>query len=186
MFIDDNHPPYQLTTLDQPCKLYYDDETWEDCEITNIIVPLYPKIYLDAVRATHNFYQYLKAPEIGISGNDTRIVKIYLASSRSYKEYIALNKDLDPKIKMLFLGIAMPKFIWVAEISKKKSFKEGLCDGIILQDATEPMKHSDTIMGNLSLIAGYLDGLYFTQTIGKFRKVTTFAQTFENYRYNLR
>ena len=188
VLIDDNYPPYQLTTLKAPCQPYYSDSRWHDCTITNIIVPLYPRIYLEAVSARHNFFQYLKNPKIGILDEEPRIIKIFLASSRSYKEYIALNKNLDNKIKALFLGIAMPKFIWVAEVSKKSSLEKGLCDGIILQDATEPIQLSNNapMLGNLSLIAGYLDTKFFTQHFGKFQGVTTFATPFEIYNYNLR
>ncbi len=187
VFIDDNYPPYQLTNLTEPCKEYYEDIKWHDCAITNIIVPLYPKIYLEANKARHNFFQYLKNSIIGIKDAETRIVKTFLASSRSFKEYIALNKNLDNRIKVLFLGIAMPKFIWVAEISKITSFEKGLIDGIILQDATEPIKHTDnSMLGNLTLIAGYVDNLYFTQNLGIFKEVTTFANPFENFRNNLR
>ena len=186
VFIDDNYPPYQLANLTEPCKEYYDDNRWHECAITNIIVPLYPKIYLDAIKARHNFFQYLKNDKLGIKDSETRIIKTFLASSRSYKQYISLNKNLDSQIKLLFLGIAMPKFIWVAEISKKFSFEKELCDGIILQDATEPIKQTDSSMlGNLSLIAGYIDNLFFIQNFGNFKEVSTFAHPFENYRNNL-
>lgn len=187
VFIDDNYPPYQIANLKEPCKEYYEDEKWHNCIIKNIIVPLYPKIYLEAIKARHNFFQYLKNKKIGIKDSETRIVKTFLASSRSYKEYIALNKKLNNKIKTLFLGTAMPKFIWVAEVSKKSSFEIGLCDGIILQDATEPIIHTDnSMLGNLTLIAGYMDGLYFTQNLGIFKEVSIFAHSFENYANNLR
>jgi len=115
-----------------------------------------------------------------------------LASSRTYKEYLALNKDLDIKIKGLILGIPMPKFIWVAEIATIGSFEQNLCDGIIIQDATEPISADITteddlsLSGHLSLIFGYLHGEYFTQELGNFIKVTTFAAGFAVFDRNLR
>lgn len=187
IFIDDNHPPYQLAGLAKPCKEYYDDDKWHDCNITNIIVPLYTKIYLEAIMARHNFYQYLKNSKIGIMDDETRVVRVFLASSRSYKEYLSLNKILNIAIKRLFLSVTMPKFIWVGEISKSTSFEKGHCDGIILQDATEPSKNTDnTYWGNLSLIAGYLGDQYFTQHLGVFKSVSTFIHSFENYQNNLK
>ena len=46
----DNYPPYQLTKLNNPVS-YYSNPKWIGCTITNIIVPLYPKIYLEAGEA---------------------------------------------------------------------------------------------------------------------------------------
>ncbi len=186
VFIDDNYPPYQLTNLHEPCLEYYTNSDWHDCSITHIIVPLYPKVYLEANTARFNFMQCLKDPTIGIKDSEVRIVNIFLASSRSYKEYITLNPSLNDTLKKIFLGLAMPKFIWVAEISKKTSFENGNCDGIILQDATEPARTSDdTLLGNQSLIAGFLDNIYFSQNFGKFKEISIFAQPFTKYTNNL-
>lgn len=187
VFIDDNHPPYQIANLANPCLEYYDEKKWHGCTITNIIVPLYPKIYLEANRARHNFFQYLKNPRIGIKSGEVRIIKVFLASSRSYKEYLALNEELDKDLKELFLGATMPKFIWIAEISTKGNFVKKMCDGIIMQDATEPIKYTDsTTLGSLTLISGYLDGKYFTQMHGKFKEVAIFAGEFNSYKNNLK
>jgi len=186
VFIDDNHAPYQLADLDEPCK-YYEDDKWSDCQIQSIVVPLHSRIYLDAVRARHNFFQYLKSSRFGLTSDDTRVIKIFLASSRSYKEYLALNKGLENRIKTLFLSLTMPKFIWIAEIAKKSVFEKEKCDGIIIQDATEPIMHTDrSMLGNLSLIAGFVDGKYFDQNLGKFKQISTFAASFENYKENLK
>jgi hypothetical protein len=186
VFIDDNHCPYQQASLANPCKNYL-DEKWHNCIINNIIVPLYPKIYLEAARARHNFLKYLINSKIGIKGAETIIIKLFLASSRSYKEYLALNKSMNPDIKALFLSRVMSKFIWVGEVSKSTSYERGLCDGIILQDATEPLKSTnDTLFDKASLIAGYLNTMYFTQQSGKFQTVELGATSFESYRNNIK
>ncbi|MBN9299249.1 MAG: hypothetical protein J0I41_19765 [Filimonas sp.] len=49
VFIDDNHPPYRLADLDKPCT-HYKHADWQACQLTNIIVPLYHRIYLDPIR----------------------------------------------------------------------------------------------------------------------------------------
>jgi len=186
IFIDDNHCPYQQALLANPCK-YYSEDKWHTCTITNIIVPLYPKIYLEAARARHNFLKYLINTKIGIKGTETIIIKLFLASSRSYKEYLALNKSLNSDIKVLFLDRVMPKFIWVGEVSKSTSYEKGLCDGIILQDATEPLKSTnDALFDKVSLIAGYLDDMYFTQQSGGFKTVELGAISFESYKHNIK
>jgi hypothetical protein len=186
IFIDDNHCPYQQASLANPCK-YYSEAKWHNCIITNIIVPLYPKIYLEATRARHNFLKYLVNSKIGIKDTESIIIKLFLASSRSYKEHLALNKSVNPNIKALFLNRVMPKFIWVGEVSKSTSYERGICDGIILQDATEPLKSTnDTLFDKVSLIAGYLNDIYFTQQSGRFQTVKLGATSFESYKHNIK
>lgn len=186
VFIDDNHPPYQIAKLDKPCEDYYSEAKWHSCEITNVIVPLHHKIYLDAEIAGKNFYNALKHSVIGIADKEKRILRSFLASTRSYKQYIALNHSINPLVKELILAIPMPKFIWIAEVSKSASFLEGKCDELYIQDATEPVSDPRiSVLSSLSLLACYTNGTFFVQSFGKFEGVATFATTFESYKENL-
>jgi hypothetical protein len=54
VFIDDNLPAYRLAHLDSP-TIHYTSAQWHSCRITYFIVPLYPKIYLEAHRAKNFF-----------------------------------------------------------------------------------------------------------------------------------
>jgi hypothetical protein len=184
VFIDDNHAPYQVTTLDSPCKSYYKDEKWHDCEITNIIVPLHSKVYLDAAKASKNFYNILGHEQFGIKGKEKRILKIFLASTRSYKQYISLNKELNPLVKHMISKLSMPKFIWIAEISKTDSYLQGKCDDLYILDATEPYSDS-SIFSNMSLLAGFTTGTFFVQNFGNINGINTFANPFKAYTQNL-
>ncbi len=187
VFIDDNYPPYRFANLKTPFKEYYESSKFHDCQLKSIIVPLYPKIYLDAVRARHNFRQFLKNTTLGINKENKRIVKTFLVSSRSFKEYLTLNEEIDIQIKHLILLTTMPKFIWVAEVSSEKSFQKEMVDGFILQDATEPIQEIDQDLNmSITLICSYVDGKYFTMNFGKLVELTTFAQPFKNYDRNLR
>ncbi|MDT3404268.1 hypothetical protein [Mucilaginibacter terrae] len=188
VFIDDNYPPFQVTKLDKPCEIYYKSEKWHSCEIKNVIVPLYKKIYLDAARATRNFYKALEIKEIGIVGTEPRILKIFLASSRSYKSYIALNEDLNPVVKELVLALSMPKFIWIAELSKKESYIAGKCDEFYIQDATEPVEFIDMdVSTDTSLISAFSDGTFFVQNLGNFKGLNIFDKSpFDSYKENLK
>ncbi|MEO3402832.1 hypothetical protein AAFN85_02955 [Mucilaginibacter sp. CAU 1740] len=184
VLIDDNQPPYQLAKLDKPCEDYITDERWHSCDITNIIVPLYHRIYLDAVVATKNFYNAFRNSIIGVNDGEKRVARIFLASTRTYKQYVAMNETLNILVKEMILALPMPKFIWVAEVSKLDSYEKGDCDELYIQDATEPYKNSD-VLSNLSFLACYTDGTFFVQNFGKFERVRTFAHPFQQFKENL-
>lgn len=185
VFIDDNHAPYQIAGLDRPCASYYEDTRWHDCEIRSIIVPLYHKIYLDAAKASKNFYNALGNSEFGLVGTEKRILKIFLASTRSYKQYLNFNKEINPIVKEMILALPMPKFVWIAEVSTVSSFAEGKCDELFIQDATEPMSEPTNIYGNMSLLVAYANKKISILNFGKITGLNTFAAPFESYKENL-
>lgn len=196
VFMDDNYAPYQLATLDNPCQNYVTEkgkrEKWETVDLTHVIVPLYAKIYLEAARARKNFIQALNATKLGdefaLKITDTRILRIFLASSRSFKEYVSLDSALPTIAKEMILATPMPKFVWVAEISTPASFREGKCEGMLVQDATEPIEYSEqtqTIMH--SLLLGFYESVIFRQDFGKFTVINdTFKGPFQGYQNNLK
>lgn len=132
VFIDDNHFPYQRSTLDKPCQ-YYGNPEWEKCSIEYFIAPLYPKIYLEAFEAKLYCFHFLKSLRI-----NNGIRRVFLTSSRSYKEQILSNPSLTSEFKKHIISIVMPKFIWVCEISDKKRLIDNKCFGTVVLDATEP------------------------------------------------
>ncbi len=193
VFMDDNLPPYQLASLDYPCQDYYinDREKMEEVDLTHIIVPLYPKVYLDAVKARRNFKKVLNSitlnDEVGIGFTDTRIVKTFLCSSRSYKKYVSLNKQIPLVPKEIILATPMPKFIWVAEISTPEAYSAGNCNSILIQDATEPYEHQDkTSINYYSVFVGLTEKYIFKQDFGSIEKFDTFAPAFETFKGNLK
>jgi len=184
VFIDDNHAPYKLTTLQKPCASYYTEQRWHDCEITNIIVPLHSKVYLDAAKASKNFYNMLDHDRFGIQREEKCVLKIFLASTRSYKQYIAFNRGLNDLVKDMILKLSMPKFIWVAEVSTVESFLEGKCNDLYIQDATEPYSDS-SIFSNMAILAGLTNGTFFVQDFGNFKGFDIFVNPFDSYTDNL-
>lgn len=132
VFIDDNHFPYQRSFLDKPCQ-YYGDPEWGKCRIEYFIAPLYPKIYLEAFEAKLFCFNFLD--DLGFKNG---IRRVFLTSSRSYKEQILSNPSLTSEYKKHVTSIVMPKFIWVCEISDKKRLVDNKCFGSIVLDATEP------------------------------------------------
>ncbi len=179
VFIDDNFPPYQIAELSKPAS-FYNDKDFRECEITNFIVPLYSKIYLDADAARAYIKslikQYIK--NLDLLKNEEIILKVYLASSRSYKHSISLNETIETLPKELILRIPMPKFIWVAELSNRNLIKNNLVNGLLIIDATETKRHG--------LIAGFIGNNYFTENLNEIVQIDVPLSSFKNYSNNLR
>ncbi len=135
VFIDDNHPIYQLAYFATPAA-HYSAGPWQLCEIEFFIVPLYQKIYLEAYEAKLFIKKYLI--ELFPIPNDSELyLRFYLTSSRTYKNDVAVNTTMDTDTKDLILGTSMSKFIWVCEVSTKDLIKQQKAEGIFLADATE-------------------------------------------------
>jgi hypothetical protein len=73
-----------------------------------------------------------------LEDNTEIVLRVYLTSSRSYKDYLSFNETFDENIKHVIVEIPMPKFIWIAELSTKELLKENKSNGLMLLDATEP------------------------------------------------
>jgi hypothetical protein len=137
IFIDDNQAPYQMAKLSSP-SIHYRDAAWHTCTITNFIVPFYSKINLEAFEAKNLSKQYLfKYLGSEIKDSSELLIRFYLASSRSYKEFVATAAKFNDEITGLILETSLPKFIWVAEISDKTLIKQQEAFGVIIIDATE-------------------------------------------------
>lgn len=132
IFNDDNCPCYQPTTFSKPTA-YYNCPDWENGKITHFIVPLHSKVYLDAelaIKASNYLaIKKMKVPEHSV-------VRTFLASNRTYREYIMKNTDFTEDERLIYLQIDMPKFVWVTEISDKASFIANKVNSLILLDAT--------------------------------------------------
>ncbi len=132
IFVDDNLFPFKRAGLDSPGKNYSTPE-WKQCKITHFIVPLYPKVYLEVYEAKNYFKRILKN-----SGIKNVTLRVFLTSSRSFKNEILENDDLTDEYKREVISLNMPKFIWVCEISNKTLIKKKKCFGTVVLDATEP------------------------------------------------
>ena len=132
--IDDNFPPYQTCAFDQPAK-YYGNDKFRTLQIVSFVVPLYPKIYLEAFEghklAIETLDKLLKP-----SVNDPIVLRFFLTSSRSLKTRIAADAHADDILKELIISKTMPKFIWVAELSDSRLYAADKANGLILLDAT--------------------------------------------------
>jgi len=153
IIMDDHEEPYKMVNLDSPYQ-NSDDDIIREFEFKYIVVPLYPKIYLEAVQAKALAIKILHDPDYGYQFNPDSVRRFYLSSSRSYKMHIYEMASISHEIKDLIVRLSMPKLIWCMEVYDSTSafFEENGCS-IILIDATEVNKiHVDSL-----LLASYPD-----------------------------
>jgi len=135
VFVDDNHPPYQMATADLPVKHYPD--LWKNVKIKHLVVPLYPKIYLEAVEARNFTLEFLINGPFPLEPVSKVCLNIFLASSRSFKHHLALSSMENP-LKEMMMEKPMPKFIWVVEMGSIEEIGNEMRSGLLVLDATEP------------------------------------------------
>ncbi|PLK44408.1 MULTISPECIES: hypothetical protein [Emticicia] len=137
VFFDDNFGPYQKAHPKKPTEHYQSDE-WKECRIFCFVAPLHPKIYLEAYAVKKAIYSILKNYSSKLEISDGNLIRYFLTSSRSYKNSVSSNSTYSDNLKEIILSIALPKFIWICELSTKDSYINDKCHGLILIDATEP------------------------------------------------
>nr|WP_295864181.1 hypothetical protein [uncultured Chitinophaga sp.] len=160
--VDDNYPVYQLAPFAMPTA-YYDDAEWRRCEVVQFLVPLYPKVYMDGVAARKYMKKVLLDNWFDIPFNTELFIRVFLTSSRSYKDYLTIEDSFDGDVKEIILTIPMPKFVWIAEVSSKELIKKHKADGLIILDATEPQ----TIDQRALVFLGSSSNLYYSLSNGK-------------------
>lgn len=152
IFIDDNHPAYQKASLTNPAVNYSAAE-WNGCQVTYFIVPLYPKIYLEAYEVKNFLNNFLLQGPEPLNDNSEVLLRTYLVSSRSFKHEVSQNDTIQDELKSILLETCMPKFVWVSEVTTKDLLKERKANGIILIDATE----ANIFFNKPLIIAAYQD-----------------------------
>jgi hypothetical protein len=162
VYIDDNSAPYIRTPIAKPPVHI----GWKDFSPTHFIVPLYKRVHLTAGEAKELIYQILLNSPYRLENDSEIFLRVFLTSSRSFKDQIIKNETLDDYLKQTLLKITLPKFIWVGETSDINllSKNQSKANGLILLDATE----ADT---------KNLKPLIFTLIQNKLR---TFAPRYEN------
>ncbi|TAE25547.1 MAG: hypothetical protein EAZ91_18845 [Cytophagales bacterium] len=146
VFIDDNHPPYKSAQLTTPTRYYakpkapksgragFDGQTGE---ITAFVVPLYRKVYLDAYEAKLYVRRLLVSNLLKLKANAEMCLRLFLTSSRSYKDVVVSDELLPADIRQFIIRTSLPKLIWVAELTNAKLASHNQVFGVILLDATE-------------------------------------------------
>jgi hypothetical protein len=150
-----NYPPYQLGSFDRPAAYYDEGSDFNTLEVAAFVAPLYRRIYLDASRAYELVRTMISDDDIGFNklcgnalndaGNEV-VLRFFLTSSRSYKDSVARNPRMDRRLKDLIVLTAMPKFIWVAELSNRELYLQQEAYGVMIVDATGSEHTDSTIL----------------------------------------
>ncbi|QTE21130.1 hypothetical protein [Polaribacter cellanae] len=157
---DDNLFPYREVSLDNIGEHYDDEDLSSNYQVDAIVVPLYPKIYLEATLAKKMSLSILADPIYGYKFENGFVFRFFLTSSRSFKSHLSSLTRLDKDLKYDILGTKMPKFIWCSEIYqdyencneiKIDEKRNKIADGLIIIDATEANKESSDAL----IFAGY-------------------------------
>jgi len=173
---DDNHAPYRLIDLLKPGE-HYEDNDYQLYEIDSIVVPLYPKIYLESVIAKELVLNIIQDSTVGYEFKEGFIFRFFLTSSRSFKAHITKLDKMDHNLKNSILLTKMPKFIWVGEFYANISLEPQnmIADSIVILDATEANQESIDAL----IFAGYPDRCISMNE----NNFVTLRQVFKNYRY---
>lgn len=149
---DDNLPPYRMIGLGDPVEHYEEDWGFGGSAISSVIVPLYKKIYLEVTKARELALAILADADFGYRYEEGFVFRLFLTSSRSFKEHIS-RSELDGLQKDYIILSRMPKFVWCAEFYEKGEFVSGKASGLVVIDATE----ANEVSNDALIFAGYPD-----------------------------
>ena len=141
--IDDNQFPYQLRNFDK-LSLY------SDMDVTNISVPLYKRMFLEAADAYDISIMILEDKKLGIfnrakdyiNNEKNIVVRLFLASSKNYKRFRVETFAKDcPFMAAYYSNLRMPRFVWICEIYTVDSYcKSGKAFAELVLDGTSASK----------------------------------------------
>lgn len=184
VFNDDNWPCYQIANMSNPAEHYVvgGNLKWKDAQVSQFIAPLYHKVYLEADTAIALSEQIVESV---IPGGNGLVMRTLLTSSRTFREHITKITTLSNDQRLALLGIPMPKFVWVTELSTPDEFYNDKVSTLLLLDAT------GSKMANLSrnIILLLSDGLLYgydkscQSIVGK---PTKLPKTFEAFAGNIK
>ena len=180
VYIDDNFPAYRMDYLETPADSYK-EKKWKDCKIRFASYPLYEKILLmpNSVKyMATNFLHYLN----GVDDGREITLRTFLASSRSYKDYVCRN-NMPREMKDMILDLYLPKFIWVVELSSRNGLIEEYSEGLLIFDSTEPKL---TNLTSLELMCYNGQAVYKDNKRALKYAVNVPNVRFDSYRKNLR
>lgn len=176
VFNDDNRPSYMIDGFKQPTQYL------PNAFIQAFIVPLHKKIYLPAEQAIDTAHFFIEKEFVFPTGS---AVRTFLTSCRSYREYIRRNPDFSDSLKIAYLKLEMPKFIWVTEVSSKTDFQQKKVNSLIILDATSPAS-SDNPYASLILKQNNNVVTIYDENTRSFNDVTTtLPARFESFNHNL-
>lgn len=157
VILEDHSAPYQVKELE---NLTFEDFCNEKCEpicweVESFVVPLYKHVFMPAEDAYNISMHLIKASleeickVIGENSSENiprMVVRIYLTTSKSYKDYkirkgTSLSKE-GLSEKLFYSQAAYPKFLWVCEYGTPDMYSAHRANGEFVLDATSSEKYS--------------------------------------------
>lgn len=166
---DDNFFPYKQINrvLDNREISYRQSNSCIFSDFDYAVIPLYPRIQLLYEDVEDLIMHLAKTNTWNWLSSDTIVVRIFLASANTYREYVneidEYKFSLDPMLKSALLTLDMSKFLWCVEISTiddyigKNSNGNAIVRAIVLIDTT-----SATINPAPFLISTGLNKFYYS------------------------
>jgi hypothetical protein len=134
IFMDDNFPPYKKWALKNPSL----PDGWNNFKPSSFIVPLYKRVHLEAKKVKELVMQLLVNSKFSLNSERNEIVvRTFLTSSRTLKDNLLRNNDLDIHVKQQIFNTPLPRFVWVTELSSLDLIEKERANGFIILDATE-------------------------------------------------
>ena len=156
--IDDNQFPYEVREFDKM-------SIYSDMHVTNIAVPLYKRMFLEAADAYDIALMILESKTWGVfkwaeeylNGEKDIVIRLFLASSRSLKKERAEEFSKSSiELQAYYARVRMPQFVWVCEIYTRNGYGRKRAFGEMILDGTSAFKKG---IRNIILL-NYPTGLY--------------------------
>ena len=156
--IDDNQFPYEVRQFDKM-------SIYSDMHVTNIAVPLYKRMFLEAADAYDIALMMLESETWGafkwaeeyLNGETDIILRLFLASSRSFKKArVEEFGKQSIELQAYYARVRMPQFVWICEMYTKEGYERHKAFGEMVLDGTSASKKG---IRNIILL-NYPTGLY--------------------------
>ena len=138
---------------------------YSDMHVTNIAVPLYKRMFLEAADAYDIALMILESETWGVfkwaeeylNGETDVILRLFLASSRSFKKArVEEFSKQSIELQAYYAKVRMPQFVWICEIYTKEGYERKKAFGEMVLDGTSASKKG---IRNIILL-NYPTGLY--------------------------
>lgn len=182
--MDDNQFLYKIRDFSN-LSLY------EYMRVSNITIPLYKRMFLEAADAHDIVMNIIQDQKYGVFNRASEyleykenviIIRLFLASARSYKKFkVTENTDQSLEFKMFYASILLlPQFIWVCELYTLDGYKNDInkAFGEIIIDATTATKNG--IQGVISL--NYPSGINFRLPNDQMSQLDNNFYTYDNWK----
>lgn len=138
---DDARLPYHSIINKENDYFKYPEDIGE-FRLKCLVAPLYRRMYMDAQRAETTIMNILTSIfspvddyKIGLNEDRPLIYRLFLASSRHFKQF-RMKFVKDDWLNKLYREIALPQFVWVCELYNPEGFSDNKAFGEIVLDAT--------------------------------------------------